>query len=194
MTCSQAVSELYPPTHIPVCWVQSLVAALAGGSPQSSPIPSGSSQSQSLTQEIELTASPLQQAALSQGATSSAPPISTGRSASLLAGAFLEDLDMGANPASGSHLEDVEMELAMMRDIAKALKDIAAHLPVPMGGVEWVVDEAKAKLAAATLDVRIVTVFLHQFQSDVREYLRGYCTEVEALVSACSSLSKLHKH
>src|SRR5258706_4672504 len=98
------------------------------------------------------------------------------------------------HPASGSHLEDVEMESATTRDIAKALKDIAARLPVPLGGVERVVDEAKAKLAAATSDVGIVTVFPHQFQSDVREYLRGYCTEVEALASARSSLSKLRKH
>src|SRR5258706_14861235 len=39
-TRSQAVSDSYPPTHILVCWVQSLVAALAGGSPLSSPSPS----------------------------------------------------------------------------------------------------------------------------------------------------------
>jgi len=94
---------------------------------------------------------------------------------------------MGANPASGSHLEDVEMESATTRDIAKALKDIAARLPVPMGSVERVIDEGKAKLAAATSDSGIVTVFPHQFQSDMREYLRGYRAEVE-----CSRLCALH--
>src|SRR5258706_8415156 len=137
-THSQAVSDSYPPTHVLVRRVRSLAAALAGGSPPSSPIPSGSGRSQSLTREIELTTSPLQQAASSQGATSSPPPVATGRLASLPAGTFLKDLDMGASPAPGSHLEDVAMESAMLRDIAKALKYIAACLSAPMGGVERV--------------------------------------------------------
>ncbi len=192
-TRSQAVSDSYPPTHILVCWVQSLVAALAGGSPLSSPSPSSGGRSQSPSTETVLIPSPLQQAAPSQGTTSSAPPDAMAQSASLPAGAFLADLGTGAPPTPVGD-EDVVMKLATLRDIAKALKDIVACLPAPLGGVEWVVNEAKAKLGAATSDVGIVTVFPHQFQSDIHEYLRGYRMEVKVLASAHSSLSKLRKH
>src|SRR5258706_550941 len=42
--------------------------------------------------------------------------------------------------------------------------------------------------------VHPLTALPHQFQSDVREYLKTYRVEVEALASARSMLSKLRKH
>ena len=56
------------------------------------------------------------------------------------------------------------------------------------------VDVAKVKIHAATSDGGIVAALPHQFQSDVREYLKRYRAEVESLATACSALSKLRKH
>src|SRR5258706_15390817 len=115
-TRSQAVSDSHPPTLIPGRRVRSLGAALAGGSPQSSSSPSGSGRSQSPAPETVpmLTASPLQQPATSQGATSSAPPIAStsgARSASLPLGGFLEEVDMATTLVPLLD-EDVAMESA----------------------------------------------------------------------------------
>src|SRR5258706_15344655 len=115
-TRSQAVSDSPPPPLIPGRRVRSLGAALAGGSPQSSSSPSGSGRSQSPAPETVpmLTASPLQQAATSQGATSSAPPVAStsgARSASLPLGGFLEEVDMATTLVPLLD-EDVAMESA----------------------------------------------------------------------------------
>jgi len=86
------------------------------------------------------------------------------------------------------------MESATNRDLTRALAELTARLPVPLSGVERAVDEAKVKINAATSDNGVVVVLPHQFQSDVREYLKGYHAEVESLARARSSLSKLRKH
>ncbi len=197
-TRSQAVSDSHPPTLIPGRRVRSLGAALAGGSPQSSPSPSGSGRSQSpIPENVNmLTVSPLQQAASSQGATSSAPPIAStsgARSASLPLGGFLEEVDMAPTPALPLD-EDVVMESATTRELAAALKVIASRLPIPQGGAERAIDEAKAKINAATSDKVLTMALPHHFQSDVAEYLKTYRIEVEALASARSMASKLRKH
>ncbi len=195
-TRSQAVSDSHLPTLTQGRRVRSLGAALAGGSPLSSSSPSGSDRSQSPVREFQsLITSPLQQAASSQGATSSGPPVApSGACLALLPlGGFLEEVEMGTNPALPPD-EDVVMESATTRELAKALRDIAAHLPIPQGGAEWVIDEAKAKINAATSDTGLTFALPHQFQSDVCEYLKTYRIEVEALASARSMLSKLRKH
>src|SRR5258706_16080533 len=99
-----AVSDSHPPTLIPGRRVRSLGAALAGGPPPRSSSPSGSGRSQSPAPETVplLTASPLQQAAPSQGATSSPPPIAStsgARSASFPLGGFLGEGGMAFPPA-----------------------------------------------------------------------------------------------
>src|SRR5258706_491981 len=197
-TRSSAVSDSHLPTLIPGRRVRSLGAALAGGSPPSSSSPSGSGRSQSPIPEsvYPLTASLLQQAALSQGATSSNPPVAStsgARTSSLPLGGFLEEVEMGSNPALPLD-EDVVMESATTRELAKALRDLASRLPVPMGSVERAIDEAKAKINATTFEAGLVAALPHQFQSDVHEYLKTYRVEVESLASARSMLSKLRKH
>src|SRR5258706_4558938 len=149
LTRSQAVSESHPPTLTQGRRVRSLGAALAGGSPQSSPSPSSSDRLSPLGrpfQESELITPLSQQAASSQGASSSNPIelASGGRSASLPLG-FLDEVDEGASPSPHIAM-DVDPESAMTRELAKALKDIAACLPIPRDGVERVIDEAKVKI------------------------------------------------
>ena len=196
VTRSQAVSDPYPPTLTRGRRVRSSGAALAGGSPLSSPSPSSGGGSSPQLETSLTPFPPPQQDASSPGAPSSNPRRSSGarRSGSEPIGARLEDAGMGSPSPEPILTQDVEMESASTREIAKALRDLAARLPVPRDGVERVVDEAKAKIHAATSDSGIVVALPHQFQSDVREYLKGYRAEVEALASARSSLSKLRKH
>ena len=73
-TRSQAVSDRYPPTLIMGNCMRSLGAAMAGGSPLSSPIPSSGSGSSPQLESLLTAPFPHQQAALSLGATSSPPP------------------------------------------------------------------------------------------------------------------------
>src|SRR5258706_13063896 len=143
-----------------------------------------------------LTASPLQQANSSQGASSSAPPIASAsgaRSASLPLGGFLEEVDMAPTLVPVLD-EDVAMESATTRELAAGLKVIASHLPIPRGGAKQAIDDAKAKINAATSDKVLTLALPHHFQSDVAEYLKTYRIEVEALASARSMVSKLRKH
>src|SRR5258706_12209255 len=138
-TRSSAVSDSHLPTLIPGRRVRPLGAALAGGSPPSSSSPSGSGRSQSPIPESvhPLTASLLQQAALSQGATSSNPPVAStsgARASSLPLGGFLEEVEMGSDPALPPD-EDIVMESATTRDLAKALRDLASRSPAPIGAV-----------------------------------------------------------
>src|SRR5258706_5725136 len=86
------------------------------------------------------------------------------------------------------------MESATTRELAAALKVIASRLPIPQGGAERAIDEAKAKINAATSDKVLTMALPHHFRSDVAEYLKTYRVEVEALASARSMLSKLRKH
>src|SRR5258706_836978 len=94
----------------------------------------------------------------------------------------------------GSSVEELDNLSATTRELAKALRDLASCLPVPMGSAKWAIDEAKAKINATTFEAGLVAALPHQFQSDIREYLKTYCVEVESLASAHSMLSKLRKH
>src|SRR5882757_6788292 len=199
-TRATTVSDSYPPTLHPGRRVRSLGAALAGGSPQSSPSPSSSDRLSPLGGPILEFVPPLtilspQQASSRRGATSPPPIASTSgvRAGHELPDAFLEELDAPPR-APTPHIGDVEMESATTRDLARALKDIAARLPVPSGAAERAVDEARAKINAATSDGGVVLALPHQFRSDALEYLKRYHSEVESLAKARSSLTKLRKH
>ena len=63
-----------------------------------------------------------------------------------------------------------------------------------MSKVEKAVNEAKAKIDAATMDGGIAAALPMQFQSDAHKYLRGYCAQVEVLAGAQSIVTKLCKH
>ena len=63
-----------------------------------------------------------------------------------------------------------------------------------MSKVEKAVDEAKAKIDAATTDGGIAAALPTQFQLDAHEYLRRYCAQVEVLAGAQSIVTKLRKH
>src|SRR5258706_3671200 len=170
-----------------------LGAALASGSPDSSPSPSSGERlsllGRSFPENIRSLTSPsLQQASGHRGATSPPPIASTSgvRPVSVATGA---DASPPLMP-----IRDVEMESSTTRDLARALKDIAARLPVPRDELERAVDEARAKINAATSEGGVVLALPHQFRSDVLEYLKRYHSEVESLAKARSSLSKLRKH
>src|SRR5882757_3420974 len=194
-TRSRTVSSPHPPTLHPGRRVRSLGAALAGGSPQSSPSPSGSERLSPLGGSFpeivhSLTLPPPQQASTSRGAPTSPPVASTsGIRATSEPNPFLASADRVLSPPL-SPIGDVDMESATNRDLTRALAELTARLPVPLSGVERAVDEAKVKINAATSDYGVVVVLPHQFQSDVREYLKGYHAEVESLARARSSLSK----
>ena len=112
---------------------------------------------------------------------------------SLLLGATLASIDEGANPRL-SPINDVPMESATERELRQTLRDIRAHLPLPLGKVEHAVDKAKAKIDTATLDGSVAAALPTQFQSDVHEFLHGYCAQVKTLVSERSTADKLRKH
>src|SRR6267154_2964516 len=152
ITRSNTVSSPHPPTLTRGRRVRSLGAALAGGSPQSSPSPSSSDRLSPLGGPILEFVPPLtilspQQASGRRGATSPPPIASTSgvRAGHELPDAFLEELDAPPR-APTPHIGDVEMESATTRDLTRALKDIAARLPVPSGKAERAVEEAKAKI------------------------------------------------
>ena len=200
MTRSRAVSDLHPPILHLGNRVQSLGAALAGGSPLSSPTPSSADELSPIGRpsteflDDSLIGFPLQNAS-SQGEP--LPSTSTGssgaRAQSLPLGATLELVDMGVLPEDDL-VNDVPMETATEKELRRTLQDICARLPLPMGKVERAVDKAKAKIDAATSELAVTVALPSQFQSDVREFLWGYCGEVEMLASAQSILAKLRKH
>ena len=120
--------------------VRSLGAALAGGSPLSSPSPSSDGRSPALEHELTVHL-PLQDAS-SQGNTPVTPPTASGsgaRSQSLPLGAALDaaDQEMGDSSPETTHAQDmdVDMESSTNRELTKALRDIAARLPVPRDSV-----------------------------------------------------------
>src|SRR5882757_9861779 len=196
-TRATTVSDSYPPTLHPGRRVRSLGAALAGGSPQSSPSPSSSDRLSPLGGPILEFVPPLtvlspQQASGRRGATSP-PPIASTSGIRATAGPTLEEVGLDASPPL-TPIREVEMESSTQRDLARALRDIAARLPVPRDGLERAVDEAKVKINAATSDGGVVVVLPHQFRSDSLEYLKRYHSEVESLAKARSSLAKLRKH
>ncbi len=81
-----------------------------------------------------LTTSPLQQAASSQGATSSTPPVASTSGAcatSLPLGGFLEEVDMAPTPALPLD-EDVVMESAMTRELRPACPSLGVVLSRPL--------------------------------------------------------------
>ena len=179
----------------------SLGAALAGGSPQSSPSPSSVVELSLLRRpateflDVLLTNFPLQQAS-SQGnplPSTSAGTLGGPHAQSLLLGATLEALDAGTSPPL-LPINDMPMESATERELQQTLQDIRACLPLALGKVEQAVDEAKAKIDTATLDSAVAAALPTQFQSDVHEFLQGYRTQVEMLVSAWSTAAKLCKH
>src|SRR5258706_14180235 len=153
-TCSSAaVSDSHPPILTRGRRVRSFGAALAGASPQSGTSPSASARSSPVPEIVtSLIPSPLQQAATSQGAPSSAPPMAStsgARSASLPIGGFLEDVDMASTPVPNLD-EDVTMESATTRELAAALKVIASHLPIPRYDAEQAIDKSKTKINAVS--------------------------------------------
>jgi len=136
MTRATAVSVSPPPTLIPGRRRHTLGAALVGGSPQSSPSPSSSDRLSPLgrpSSEFAADHLPLQNAS-SQGDPSSAPIASTSgvRSRSLPLGAALEEVDMDADPLP-SLGNDVDMESAMTRELARALKTLRRVCRSPWG-------------------------------------------------------------
>ena len=157
--------------------MRSLGAALAGGSPQSSPSPSSVAELSPLGRpatEIRpdsLTDFPFQHAS-SQGnpLPSTSAGASGSRAQSLPLGATLEALDAGASPPL-SPINDVPMESATERELRQTLRDIRARLPLAISKVERAVDEAKVKIDAATSDGAVAAALPTQFQPDVREFL-----------------------
>ena len=124
VTRSQAVSDSYPPILHPGRRVRSLGAALAGGSPQSSPTPSSADELSPLGRpsteflDVSLTDFPLQTAS-SQGdppLPSTSAGTSGSRSRSLLLGATLEALKTGAS-LDPEPINDVPMESATEREL-----------------------------------------------------------------------------
>ena len=100
---------------------------------------------------------------------------------------------MGANPDTVPD-EDVAMESVTARELAKAIDGLAARLPVTRTAGEQAVDVHKAKVDAATSEPALIASFPRDYQTDVREYLKGYHSEVVLLANARSSLDKLRKH
>jgi len=193
-----AVSDSHPPILIPGRRVRSHGAALVGGSPLSSPVPSspdvlsplGRPSLESL--ECSLTRFPFQQASSQgEGHLPSTSAAAVGRAQSL--GVALEEVKR-SSPARDPSVNDVVMESTTERELCRTLNDIRARLPLPMGKVEKAVDEAKAKIHATSSQDGIVSALHSQFQPDVREYLKGYKHEVEVLAVARSTQTKLHKH
>ena len=127
VTRSQAVSDSYLPILHPGRRVRSLGAALAGGSPQSSPTPSSVDELSPLRRpsteflDGSLTDFPLQTAS-SQG--DPLPSTSAGASGScaqsLPIGATLEALETGASP-DPEPINDVPMESATERELRQTL-------------------------------------------------------------------------
>ena len=205
-TRSQAVSDSYIPTLTQGRRVRSLGAALAGGSPQSSPSPpsdgsaAGSSRLrlQELSDQLgfldgQLNVFPLQRTSSQGGPLPSTSAGASGsRARSLPIGGALEEV-LGSEPDAPS-VNDVPMESATERELRQTLRDIRACLPLSMSKVEKAVDEAKAKIDAATTDGGLAAALPTQFQSDTREFLRGYRAQVEVLASARSYATKLRKH
>src|SRR5882757_1886680 len=197
-TRANTVSDSHPPTLHPGRRVRCLGAALAGGYPLRSPRPSVDDRLSPLGRpfpEIShpLTFPSLQQASVRRGATSPPPiPSTSGLRASLEPNPFVATAGDASPPLTP--IRDVEMESGTTRDLTKALRDLAARLPVPRDGLERTVDEAKVKIGAATSDGGVVLVLPHQFRSDVLEYLKRYHSELESLSNARSSLTKLRKH
>ena len=127
-TCASAVSDSHPPILHPGRRVRSLGAALAGGSPQSSPSPSSADELCPLGRQSTenrsglLTGFPLQNAS-SQGeplASTSAGTSGGPRVQSLPLGATLASIDEGANPTL-SPINDVPMESATERELRQTL-------------------------------------------------------------------------
>src|SRR6267154_687924 len=148
ITRSNTVSSPHPPTLTRGRRVRSLGAALAGGSPQSSPSPSSSDRLSPLGGPILEFVPPLtilspQQASGRRGATSP-PPIASTSGVRASAGPTLEEVGLDASPPL-TPIRELELESSTQRDLARALRDIAARLPVPRDGLERAVDEAKVK-------------------------------------------------
>jgi hypothetical protein len=141
-----------------------------------------------------LTAPQSAQVAPSQGASApaTAPATSSGYHAGLdplLAAPFGEQ--PGIEEESD---EDVVMEPVQNRALADAIRALAAKLPVNRDAAQVRADEVKAKIDAAASDGAVISAFSRDYQSDIREYLNQYRSEVESLAHARSSLEKLRKH
>ena len=177
--------------------MRSRAAAEASGSPLSSPIhSSGGRVPGSPSESPLLTAPQLPPDTSSQGATSSRNPVASSsgpRAASEPIEIGLDDQEMSDAPAPSDRDKDVVMESASNRDLAKAIRALAARLP-ERGHAEESVDARRAKIDAATSDGGVVMAFPPDFQSDIREWIRSYRGEVETLANARSSLTKLRKH
>ena len=100
-------------------------------------------------------------------------------------------MDTNPNPLPD---EDVAMESVTARELAKAIDGLAAQLPVTRTAGEQAIDVHKAKVDAATSESALIASFPRDYQTDVREYLKGYHSEVVLLANARSSLDKLRKH
>ena len=177
--------------------MQSRAAAEASGSPLSSPIHSSSGWAPGSPLESPLlTASQLPPDTSSQGATSSRNPVTSSsgpQAASKPIEIGLDDQEMSDALAPSDCDEDIVMESASNRDLAKAIRALAACLP-GQGHAKELVDVRHTKIDAATSDGSVVMAFPPDFQSDIHEWIRSYHSEVETLTNARSSLTKLHKH
>jgi hypothetical protein len=170
---------------------RTLAAAIASGSPLSSSSESVSSHDSPQSDKIDSSqvVPPLTQTAGAGG--SGLPPF----------GAHISDVASGATTPMASRAasvtsvaEDVTMQSASGQDLSRALRELAARLPVTRDAAEQKVDELKGKIDTATSDDGVITAFPRDFQSDVRDFVKGYRLEVETLANARSSLHKLLKH
>ena len=137
-TRSQAVSDSYPPTLTQGRRVRSLGAALAGGSPQSSPSPpsdgSAADSSWPRLQESsdqlgfrigQLNSFPLQRTSSQGGPIPSTSAGASGsRARSMPIGGALEEV-LGSEP-DPSLVNDVPMESQTERELRQTLRDIQA--------------------------------------------------------------------
>jgi len=195
-------SPLPSPPPIPfrtLRW-RSRAAGHAGGSPGSSPqflTSSGRAPGSPLGPYSSLTVfqtqdAPCQSASQVTQPTASLSGTRCGTSLPLETG-----LELGPDSPTVEELVDKEdpMDVGNEQALANAIHALMAKISgLTRDKAETWCDEAKGKIDAATLDSAIVAALLRDFQSDICDFLNGYCTQVETLASAHSSLEKLCKH
>ena len=97
-----------------------------------------------------------------------------------------------SDEASGA--DEMDIDPSTERDLAVAIKALSARLLVVRSVAEQRVEEAKAKVDAATSDGMVIAAFPRDYQTEVREFLSGYRSRVEDLAVQRSALGKLEKH
>ena len=97
-------------------------------------------------------------------------------------------------PDSSPSSDEMDIDPSTERDLAAAIKALSARLPVARSVAEQRVEEAKAKVDAATSDGAVISAFPRDYQTEVCEFLSGYRSRVEDLAVQRSALGKLEKH